>query len=70
MNLFECATPSKDTIILFGREVHRDAMVRFKSEYELAKKNGQEVFMHADREVLVSFAKYVIEYAESQMGEL
>jgi hypothetical protein len=39
-------------------------IARFKRAYNKALKTGKESFMFEGNEVLVSFAKYVIEYAE------
>lgn len=37
---------------------------RFKSEYNKAKKEGQKIFVFDGQEVLVDYAKYVINYFE------
>lgn len=59
-----------DTVLLFGKRVHRDAMTRFKREYEMARDRGAESFQFDGQEVLVAFAKYVLQYAEQELGEL
>lgn len=38
---------------------------RFKQEYRLAQNQKKEVFVFEGSEVLVSYAKYVIEYFDS-----
>jgi hypothetical protein len=35
---------------------------RFKNEYKLAVSQKKEIFLFEDSEVLVGYAKYVIEY--------
>ena len=59
-----------DTIILFGKHTHRDALARFKREYEMARGRGEPQFFFDGQEVLVTFAKYVLQYAEHELGEL
>lgn len=58
------------TIILHGREVTREALVRFKQAYVAALQAKRYSFMFDGQEVLVAYAKYVVEYAENAMGEL
>ena len=36
-----------------------------KASYEDAKENGREVFVFHGNEILVAYAKYMIEYMES-----
>lgn len=60
----------KTEIVLFGRLVGRDALVEFKRQYTEAVAAGQEQFDYFGQPVLVSFAKYLLEYAEGQMGVL
>lgn len=59
-----------DTVLLFGKRVHRDALARFKREYEMARDAGRTEFIFDGQPVLVAFAKYVVQYAESELGAL
>jgi hypothetical protein len=42
---------------------------QFKAKYEVAKKSSYDTFMFKGLEVLVAYAKYVIEYVETQKKE-
>jgi phage anti-repressor protein len=42
----------------------------FKKSYDLALNEGKEVFIFEGSEVLTDYAKYVIQYFESKMGDL
>lgn len=61
---------TKSTIVLHGREVTREALVRFKQAYLSAVQAKRYSFRFDGQEVLVAYAKYVIEYAEHEMGVL
>jgi hypothetical protein len=41
-----------------------------KKKYLKAKKDKEETFIWKDREILVSFAKYLIEYIESEFKKI
>lgn len=64
------ATDKPTTILFRGQRVHRDVFVRFKREYEAAVAEKKEQFVHDGQPVLVAYAKYAIEYAESLLGRL
>jgi hypothetical protein len=59
-----------DTVLLFGKQVGREAMARFKRSYEMARARGAEQFQFDGQEVLVAFAKYLLQYAEQELGVL
>lgn len=63
-------TAREDFITLFGKRVERAAMERFKREYEMALQRKDEQFKFDGQDVLVAFARYVLQYAESEMGPL
>jgi hypothetical protein len=48
--------------------IHRGNFQAFKKAYEEAKQKKLSVFMFEGHEVLVTFAKYVIEYLEEKDG--
>ncbi len=58
------------SVQLFGKQVSRETMARFKREYEMARDRKAEMFMFDGQEVLVQFAKYVVQYAELNLGAL
>jgi hypothetical protein len=59
-----------DSITLYGKQVGREKMADFKRTYEAAKVAGLETFGYDGQLVLVSYAYYLIQYAESEMGPL
>jgi hypothetical protein len=59
-----------DQIFLHGQPVTREAMLRFKQRYMEALGKGYKQFELDGQQVLVTYAKYVVEYAEGQMGTL
>lgn len=59
-----------DTIILHGKEVSRVTLVRFKKLYMEALQKEKTLFVFDGQEVLTSYAKYVVEYAENSFGTL
>lgn len=59
-----------DTVQLFGKMVGRETMARFKREFEMARDKSAETFFFDGQEVLVQFAKHVVQYAENVMGVL
>lgn len=61
---------TKTTITLYGKQVSREALSHFKREYEMACDRGAETFQFDGQEVLVRFAKYLLEYAENELGVL
>lgn len=62
--------PYANTVLLFGRMVNREAMAEFKRQYLAAVAAKIDVFDYQGQEVFVPFAKYLVEFAESQMGVL
>ena len=59
-----------ETIIVNGQHVSRETMVEFKKIYLEAVKKNREHYIWDGQEVLTSYAKYLIEYAENQLGKL
>lgn len=47
----------------------RAKLKRLKRAYKAAHENGKEVFIFEGREILTSYAKYMIEYLNRQLGE-
>jgi hypothetical protein len=60
----------EDFVTLFGKRVSRESMVTFKRAFEQARGMGETQFRFDGQDVLVTFARYVIEYAENEMGVL
>ncbi len=58
------------TVVINGQIVTREAMTVFKRQYLEALRYGRETFTHDGQQVLVSYARYVVEYAEGQLGTL
>ncbi len=46
----------------------REKLVRFKKAYAAAVRTGNQQFTFEGREVVVGYAKYMIEYLEMQFG--
>ena len=42
-------------------------MKQFKKEYKAAVKNGDKIFIFEGNEILVGYAKYLLEYLESRL---
>lgn len=42
----------------------------FKNLYELAKKNKKESFIYDGQEVLVAYAKYIVEHMQSNLDDI
>lgn len=42
----------------------------FKNLYELAKKNKKESFIYDGQEVLVAYAKYIVEHMQSKLDDI
>jgi hypothetical protein len=49
-------------------EFDRDKRERLRKHYEQAKKEQKESFMFDGRELLVSYAKYLLEYLDMRLG--
>lgn len=47
--------------------LNQDSLKRLKKEYEKAVKDKKEVFVFEGHELLTSYAKYLIEYAETKL---
>jgi hypothetical protein len=58
------------TLILHGQPVTREALLHFKKLYMQALRKGRTQFLCDGQEVLVAYAKYVVEYAENELGTL
>jgi hypothetical protein len=58
------------TILLHGKQVSKEALTEFKKHYMTALKLGEDSFTYDGKPVLTAYAKYVVEYAESQLGTL
>ncbi len=48
-------------------EFTKENFKRFKNEYRIAKANGDSVFTFENKEVVLDYAKYLIEYLETQL---
>lgn len=48
--------------------ITKQSLKKLKSEYEKAVKDEKESFIFEGHELLVSYAKYLIEYAETQLN--
>lgn len=57
-----------ETIILHGQPVTRETMRRLKQVYQKAEAEGAKSFLFGSQVVLVSYAKYLVEYAEQEFG--
>lgn len=60
----------KAALTLFGKQVDRETLSRFKREYEMAVEKKQETFLFDGQQTLVAFAKYLLQYAEAELGAL
>ena len=60
----------KDTFILHGHTLTRDWALAFKRAYLAAVARPVDEYTFQGHAVLTSYAKHVIEYAESQLGPL
>lgn len=57
-------------LMLHGKIVTKEAMVAFKQAYLEARAKKATEFLFDTHRVLVDYAKFVVEYAESQLGPL
>jgi len=47
-----------------------DKLTEFKSQYQLAKIEGRDMFTFENRKIMVEYAKYMIEYLERRIKEV
>jgi hypothetical protein len=58
------------TVTINGQQIARPALIRLAKAYRRALKSGDVEFTFDGQVVLVGYARYLIEYAESVVGKL
>lgn len=49
---------------------NREKLKKLKQQYEIAKQKNSELFLFENHEILTTYAKYLIQYLEKELGDV